>query len=72
MILTDDGEKRSPRAEETYDQAILDYQMDGMDGAPLFRLLRLYPGLPAIIIGPAPSPVRSKPRKGAYDYLTPI
>ena len=74
VILTDDGEEALARAqEEACDLAIIDLKMEGMDGITLLQaLLRLYPGLPAIIItahGTIASAVEAT-KKGAYDYLT--
>src|SRR5574341_1212339 len=74
VILTDDGEEALARVrEETCDLAIIDLKMEGMDGITLLQaLLRLYPGLPAIIItahGTIASAVEAT-KKGAYDYLT--
>lgn len=74
VILTDDGEAALARAqEEACDLAIIDLKMEGMDGITLLQgLLRLYPGLPAIIItahGTIASAVEAT-KKGAYDYLT--
>lgn len=74
VILTDDGEEALARVrEEACDLAIIDLKMEGMDGMTLLQaLLRLYPGLPAIIItahGTIASAVEAT-KKGAYDYLT--
>lgn len=74
VILTDDGEEALARVQkEACDLAIIDLKMEGMDGMTLLQaLLRLYPGLPALIItahGTIASAVEAT-KKGAYDYLT--
>jgi two-component system, NtrC family, response regulator GlrR len=74
IILSDDGEEALTRVqEEACDLAIIDLKMEGMDGMTLLEaLLRLYPGLPVLIItahGTIASAVEAT-KKGAYDYLT--
>jgi len=74
VILADGGEEALARVqEEVCDLAILDLKMEGMDGLTLLpALLRLCPGLPAIILtahGTIASAVEAT-KKGAYDYLT--
>jgi two-component system response regulator GlrR len=68
------GEEALSRAqEESYDLAIVDLKMAGMDGMALLQhLLRLHPTLPVIILtahGTIASAVEAT-KKGAYDYLT--
>src|SRR5262249_5403397 len=74
VILADGGEEALARVqEEVCDLAIIDLKMEGMDGLTLLQaLLRLYPGLPALIVtahGTIASAVEAT-KKGAYDYLT--
>ena len=74
VILTDGGEEALACVqEEACDLAIIDLKMEGMDGITLMQaLLRLYPGLPVLILtahGTIASAVEAT-KKGAYDYLT--
>src|SRR5262249_13534377 len=74
VILADGGEEALARVqEEVCDLAIIDLKMEGMDGITLMQaLLRLYPGLPVLILtahGSIASAVEAT-KKGAYDYLT--
>src|SRR5262245_53496563 len=70
VMVTGDGEEALFRArEETYDLAIVDLKMSGMDGMTLLhRLLTLHTALPVIILtahGTIASAVEAT-KKGAY------
>jgi two-component system, NtrC family, response regulator GlrR len=74
VTLTGGGhEALAVAQEETFNAAIVDLKMEGMDGITLLeRLLKIQPNLPAIILtayGTIAGAVEAT-KKGAYDYLT--
>jgi two-component system, NtrC family, response regulator GlrR len=74
VTLTGSGnEALAVAQEETFNAAIVDLKMEGMDGIALLeRLLKIQPNLPVIILtayGSIAGAVEAT-KKGAYDFLT--